>query len=108
MDALTALSGTTPAPALPSALGAKTAAARHQAAEDFEAVFLAQMMQPMFNTVEVDETFGGGHAEETWRGIMVEEIAKQTVKAGGIGLASSVEKEMLKLQEAQEAHHGAQ
>ena len=38
----------------------------------------------------------------------LEEIAKQTVKAGGIGLASSVEKEMLKLQEAQEAHHGAQ
>lgn len=71
----------------------------HKAALDFESVYLAQMLQPMFSTVDVDDTFGGGNAEETWRGMLVEEYAKQIVKTGGIGIASSVEREMLKLQE---------
>ena len=70
-----------------------------KSAQDFESVYLAQMLQPMFNTVEVDDTFGGGQAEETWRGMLVEEYAKQISKSGGIGLASVVGKEMLKLQE---------
>ncbi len=71
----------------------------HDAAVDFEAVYLGEMLKPMFETVEVDSTFGGGSAEETWRGMLVEEYAKSIAKGGGIGLASSVEKEMLKLQE---------
>lgn len=71
----------------------------HDAAIDFEAVYLGEMLKPMFETVEVDSTFGGGSAEETWRGMLVEEYAKSIAKGGGIGLASSVEKEMLKLQE---------
>lgn len=71
----------------------------HKAALDFESVYLAQMLQPMFNTVDVDDTFGGGNAEETWRGMLVEEYSKQIVKTGGIGIASTVEREMLKLQE---------
>lgn len=76
-----------------------TAARVKQAAQDFEAVYIAQMLQPMFETVEVDPAFGGGSAEETWRGVMVEEMGKQIARAGGIGLAPVVEKEMLRLQE---------
>lgn len=83
----------------------KTREQTHAAAQDFEAVYLAQMLQPMFNTVEVDETFGGGTAEETWRGMMVEEMAKQISRTGGVGLASSVEREMLKLQEVADGTH---
>lgn len=70
-----------------------------KAAEDFEAVYLAQMLMPMFNTMEVDPMFGGGAAEETWRGIMVEEMGKHIARNGGIGLAPVLEREMLKLQE---------
>jgi Rod binding domain-containing protein len=70
-----------------------------KAAQDFEAVFLAQMLQPMFDTVEVDPMFGGGSGEETWRGLMVEEMGKQIARSGGVGLADFVEKEMLRLQE---------
>ena len=44
----------------------------------------------------------GGEAEGTWRGFLVEAMAKQTVKAGGIGLADQVVAQMLKMQEAQE------
>lgn len=83
----------------------KTREQTRAAAQDFEAVYLAQMLQPMFNTVEVDETFGGGAAEEIWRGIMVEEMAKQISRTGGVGLASSVEREMLKLQEVANGTH---
>ena len=32
-------------------------------ARDFEAVFLTEMMRPMFESVEVDSMFGGGRAE---------------------------------------------
>lgn len=70
-----------------------------QAAQDFEAVYLAQMLKPMFDTIEVDPLFGGGAAEETWRGMMVEEMGRQIARNGGVGLADFVEKEMLRLQE---------
>ena len=42
---------------------------------------------------------GGGEAEGTWRSFMIEAMAKQTVKAGGIGLADQVVAQMLKMQE---------
>jgi len=78
---------------------ARNMAQAQKAAMDFESVYLAQMLQPMFDTVDVDETFGGGSAEETWRGLQVEEVAKHMARNGGIGLADVVAKEMMRLQE---------
>jgi peptidoglycan hydrolase FlgJ len=72
---------------------------RSKTAEEFESVYLAQMLKPMFDTIEIDSEFGGGHAEETWRSVQVEEMAKQIARNGGIGLADSLAKEMLRLQE---------
>lgn len=73
-----------------------------ETAEAFEASFLAQMMKPMFEGLSTEAPFGGGEAEGTWRGFLIEAMAKQTVKAGGIGLADQVVAQMLKMQEAQE------
>lgn len=70
-----------------------------ETAEAFEASFLAQMLKPMFEGLSTDGPFGGGEAEATWRGFMIEAMAKQTVKAGGIGLADQVVVQMLKMQE---------
>ena len=70
-----------------------------ETAEAFESTVLAQMMKPMFEGLSTDGPFGGGHAEQTWRSFMVDEMAKKTVAAGGIGLAVSVMSEMLKMQE---------
>lgn len=67
-------------------------------AEDFEAVFLARMLQPMFQGLSTDAPFGGGHAEETWRGFLVDAMARQVARAGGIGLADQVQRELLGLQ----------
>ncbi len=70
-----------------------------ETAEAFEASFLAQMLKPMFEGLKTDGMFGGGQGEETWRSFMIEAMAKQTVKAGGIGLADQVVAQMLKMQE---------
>jgi len=68
-------------------------------AEDFEAVFLSQMLRPMFDTVPTDGITGGGQAESVYRGLMVEEMGKSISKAGGIGIADSIYRELIKLQE---------
>ena len=57
------------------------------------------MMKPMFEGLKTDGMFGGGQGEETWRGFMIEAMARQTVQAGGIGLADQVVAQMLKMQE---------
>jgi peptidoglycan hydrolase FlgJ len=76
------------------------------AAKDFEASFLAEMLRPMFEEVnQPDELFGGGKGEEVFGGMMVDEYAKTMVASGGIGLASYVREEMIRLQEAANGAH---
>lgn len=70
-----------------------------QAAQDFEAVFISEMLKPMMETVEVDDTFGGGKGEEIFRGMMVQELGKSIAKQGGFGLADHVRASLMKLQE---------
>ena len=78
---------------------ADTARAR-RVAEEFESVFLAQALQPMFADLSPESPFGGGMVEDMWRSLQVEEYAKAITKNGGIGLADAVMREMLKAQEA--------
>ena len=70
-----------------------------ETAEAFEASFLSQMLKPMFEGLQTDGPFGGGEGEATWRSFLIDAMAKQTVKAGGVGLADTVMSEMLKMQE---------
>ena len=92
----------TPAALPPAPTPAAPTARMRETAEAFEASFLAQMLKPMFEGLSTEAPFGGGEAEGTWRGFLVEAMAKQTVRAGGIGLADQVVAQMLKMQEAQE------
>jgi len=73
------------------------------ASVDFETQYLSSMLQPMFDSVEVDETFGGGHGEEMFRSLVTNEYAKQISQRGNVGLADSVYSELLR---AQEKFHG--
>lgn len=80
---------------------AKDAAKRAKIKEtslNFEASFLSVMMQQMFEGVKTSEPFGGGQGEEMFKSVMADAMSKQVAKAGGIGLAPTVEREMLKLQ----------
>ncbi len=71
----------------------------NQVASEFEAMFLGQMLKPMFETVETDSLFGGGQGEGPYRDMMVQEYAKEISKRGGIGIADAVRKQMLQMQE---------
>lgn len=68
-------------------------------AEDFEAIFITQMLQHMFADIKTDGIFGGGHAEETWRSLLLDEYGKTVSQAGGVGIAQHVQQELLRLQE---------
>lgn len=71
-----------------------------ESAAEFEAVFIGQMVKPMFETLDAQPPFGGGFAEETWRGVLADEIGRAVSAAGGIGLADAVAGELLRAQEA--------
>ena len=83
--------------ALPAATPAQLARIR-QTAKAFEAELVGQLLQPMFEGLSTGGPFGGGEAEGTYRSFMVDAFGKQMAKAGGIGLAAPVAREMLKLQ----------
>lgn len=72
----------------------------HKTAQDFEAVFLNEMLKPMFAGINSeDSAFGGSREEATYQSMMVEQLGKSVASRGGIGIADHVEKEMLKMQE---------
>jgi len=80
--------------------GAKADYASARAAgEEFEAFFIAQMLEHMFNGIKADHPFGGGQGEETYRSLLTQEYGKVVTRNGGIGIADAVAREILKLQE---------
>jgi len=68
-------------------------------AEDFESVFLAQVLKAMMGET-TQSSFGGGPGEAAFSSMLNEEYAKVITRAGGIGLADSLAREMLRYQEA--------
>jgi flagellar protein FlgJ len=78
--------------------GAGNGAVR-KAAEEFESQFMSQMLTQMWQGISTDGYFGGGHGEEMFRGLMLNEYGKQITKTGGLGIADMVQKAMLKMQE---------
>lgn len=73
-----------------------------QTAQEFEAQFISQMLENMFSTVETNPVLGGGEGEEMYRSLMVDEYGKLLARAGGIGVADHVKRELLRLQEGKE------
>ncbi len=72
-----------------------------QQAVDLEGVFLNTLMKEMFSSIDTnEENFGGGFAEETWRGMQAEQFATALAEKGGIGLADQLVGDLLRLQEA--------
>ncbi|MCH9780834.1 MAG: rod-binding protein [Alphaproteobacteria bacterium] len=69
--------------------------AARKAAQSFEAFFLRTALEDMSKGLSVDHPFGGGNAENVWRGFLNEELGKSMAEAGGIGLADIVERELL-------------
>ncbi len=94
-------------PPLPLAARAVETPKMRETAERFETSFLSQMLKPMFEGLNTDGPFGGGEAEGTWRSFLIDAMAEQTVRAGGIGLADTVVAEMIRMQTEQSAKPAA-
>ena len=69
-----------------------------EVAEEFEAVFLAQVLQTMNFGLAGPGPLGEGD-NEAWAGMLQEEYGRLISKSGGIGVADALLREMLKLQE---------
>jgi peptidoglycan hydrolase FlgJ len=67
-------------------------------AKSFESSFLSNMLGQMFEGVSTDGPFGGGQGEQAFRSFLMDAIGQQITKSGGIGVASAVQREMLKMQ----------
>ena len=79
-----------------------------QQAEELEGVFLNTLMKEMFSSISTEESdFGGGFAEETWRGLQAEQYAASMAEAGGIGLADAIVADLMALQEATQPTHNS-
>jgi Rod binding domain-containing protein len=89
----------------PAATGSK--AAIQTKAQEFEGVFVSQMLGQMFEGISTDGPFGGGQGEQMFRSLMMDEYGKQIAKQGGVGIASAVTRELLKQQEMANAAAGA-
>jgi flagellar protein FlgJ len=92
-SAKAAASPAAPSPAAPSP------AAMKRAAEEFEAVFLAQFLGSLTAGLGADGPTEGGSGQEVFKDMMNQEMAKLISRTGGIGVADTVLQEMLKMQE---------
>ncbi|NHX27518.1 flagellar biosynthesis protein FlgJ [Escherichia coli] len=75
---------TTPTPPIQSRSAAQTAL--RAAAQELEAVFLAEMLKAA-GVGKTPEGFGGGAGEDQFASFLRQEQARAMVQAGGIGLA---------------------
>lgn len=58
-----------------------------RAAAEFESLFINQMLKSMRETIGKSELFHGGNAEDIYASMLDTELSKNMAKAGGIGLA---------------------
>ena len=86
-----------PAAIPPASDAPRTDALRH-AAQEFEAIFLAQVLGTMTQGFGGDDLPGEGQ-DDVFHDMLNEEIAKLISRSGGIGVADAVLREMLKAQE---------
>jgi len=64
----------------------------HDAATQFEGVFIEMLMNAMQDTVPQQTLFGGDNsAEQTWQSMLNDERAQSMAKNGGFGLAQQLE-----------------
>lgn len=77
-------------------------AAIEETARDFEAMFMAEMLRPMFEGVKPDSLFGGGKGEEVFNSMMIDEYGKSMASTGVLGIADLVKEQLIQMQA--EAH----
>lgn len=90
-------------PSFPGSYGRVAPAARDpkmwKTASEFESMFLENMLGHMTSGLSGEGPMGTeGAGAEVWRGMLVKEYAGHMAKAGGVGVADSVYRELIRLQ----------
>jgi peptidoglycan hydrolase FlgJ len=98
MDGPTALPADLLTAQTPEAPGGRTRRQIEQTAKQFEATFIAQMLAPMFEGTDAEGPFSGGPGEAAFKSFLLDAVAQQISKAGGLGLTDDLTREMLKMQ----------
>jgi peptidoglycan hydrolase FlgJ len=87
--------------------GTSAATGRHgidsrlrETAQEFEAVFLAQVLQTMNIGIGGPGPMGDGD-NDAWAGMLQEEYGRLISRSGGIGVADALLREMLRMQEVE-------
>ena len=75
--------------------------ALRRAAQEFESVFLSEMLAPMFEGLDTEGLGGGGMGEQIFRPMLVERYAESISRSGGVGIADSVVREFMRMQQSQ-------
>ncbi len=83
-----------PANDLPPAQSAKL----WKSAQDFEAMTIGQLLQPMFDTVADSGPFGGGDTANAFKPVMVQAIGRAMEARGGLGLSGPIFQALLQAQ----------
>ena len=77
----------------------KAQAKAKSTAQDFEAVFLNSMFSQMTSGLKGEGPFGNTPGTGVWRSMLTEQYSKSFAKAGGVGIAKDVYRELV-LQQA--------
>ena len=73
-------------------------------AQEFETMFLEQTLERVFASSGTEGPLGdNGTGGAVYRSMLVKEYAGGIVTSGGVGIASQIHRELLKLQEASHA-----
>ena len=65
-----------------------------EACQGFEAMFMELMYKKMRDTVPEDSLFGNSNANKIWQSMLDSELMQQGAKAGGMGLADMLYKQL--------------
>jgi len=87
--------------ALDAALAREDDKALKRACAEFESYFLYIMFKEMRKTVNKTDSLFYSHTEEVFQSLLDEEYGKSLAKAGGIGLADMMYRQMKLQQEAE-------
>lgn len=98
---MTTIAATAPTLNNPAAMKAVDHAAR-----EFESVFLSEMFSHMFSGLDTNPVFGGGKGEKMFRGMMINQYAKNIAHGPGVGIAAHIQRAMIEMQ--QKINGGAQ
>ena len=69
--------------------------AAHEAARQFEGLFISMMLKTMRATVPQDSLFGS-HSMDSYQNMFDQQVALDMSSRGGVGLADIIERQLLK------------